>query len=96
MWLNNGKWFQFCLTCSKFNDGTTFDNLTHLIVTQSLIEFGKMNEINVTNKLVCFGIDGKQWFKSHYDTPTYYVSLVIFQIYKNIILRNVHSLGWLL
>jgi hypothetical protein len=26
----------------------------------------------------------------------YYIPLVIFQTYKNIILRNVHSLGWLL
>jgi hypothetical protein len=60
-----------------------------------LVEFEKMNEINVANKLVCFGIDGKQNFKSHYDIPNYYASLVIFQIYTNIILKNVHSLGWL-
>jgi hypothetical protein len=64
-----------------------------LIVTQSLVEFGKTSEINVANKLVCFGIDKIQFFKSHYDTPNYYASLVIFQIYENIILlRNVHSL----
>jgi len=61
-----------------------------------LVDFGKMNEINVANKFVCFGIDEKYFLKNHYDTPNYYVSLVIFQIYKNIILRNVHSLGWLL
>jgi len=61
-----------------------------------LVEFGKMSEINVANKFVYFGIDRKQFFKSHYDNPNYYASLLIFQIYKNIILRNVHSLGWLL
>ncbi len=34
--------------------------------------------------------------QKHYDNPNYYVSLVIFQTYKNIVLRNVHSLGWFL
>jgi hypothetical protein len=29
------------------------------------------------------------------DNPNYYASLVIFQTYKNTILRSVHSLGWL-
>jgi hypothetical protein len=31
-----------------------------------------------------------------YDNPNYYASLVIFQTYKNVVLRSVHSLGWLL
>jgi hypothetical protein len=31
-----------------------------------------------------------------YENPNYYVSLVIFQTYKNAIIRNVNSLGWLL
>jgi hypothetical protein len=39
-----------------------------------------MNEINVANKFVCFAIDEKYFKKNHYDTPTYYASLVIFQI----------------
>jgi len=30
-----------------------------------------------------------------YDNPNYYASLVIFQTYKNAILKSVHSLGWL-
>jgi hypothetical protein len=29
----------------------------------------------------------------NYDYPNYYASLVIFQRYKNAILRNVHPLG---
>jgi len=32
--------------------------------------------------------------KKIYDNPKYYVSFMIFQTYKNIVLRNVHSLGW--
>jgi hypothetical protein len=32
--------------------------------------------------------------KKHYDNPNYYASLVIFQTYKNAILRSVHSLRW--
>jgi hypothetical protein len=39
-----------------------------------------------------FAINEK-YSKNIYDNPNYYVSLVIFQTYKNAILRNVHSLG---
>jgi hypothetical protein len=42
-----------------------------------------------------FVFNGK-YSKNFYDNPNYYVSPVIFQTYKNAILRNVHSLGWLL
>jgi hypothetical protein len=44
---------------------------------------------------VNFAINGK-YSKKNYDNPNYYASLVIFQTYKNAILRNVHSLRWLL
>jgi hypothetical protein len=42
-----------------------------------------------------FTINGK-YSQKHYDNPKYYASLVIFEIYKNAILRNVHSFGRLL
>jgi hypothetical protein len=42
-----------------------------------------------------FAINGK-YSPKNYDNPKYYASLVIFQTYKNVILRIVHSLGWLL
>jgi hypothetical protein len=32
--------------------------------------------------------------EKYYDNPNYDVSLVIFQTYKNAILKNVHLLGW--
>jgi hypothetical protein len=39
----------------------------------------------------------EKYSQKHYDNPNYYFSLVVFQTYKNAILRNVHdSLGWLL
>jgi hypothetical protein len=44
---------------------------------------------------VNFVIDGK-YSKKLYDNANYYASLVIFQTYKNAILKSVHSLGWLL
>jgi hypothetical protein len=44
---------------------------------------------------VNFAINEK-YSKNNYDNPNYYASLVIFQTYKNIVLRNVHSLEWLL
>ncbi len=46
-------------------------------------------------ELINFAINGK-YSKKNYDNPNYYVSLVIFQTYKNAILRIVYSLGWLL
>jgi len=44
---------------------------------------------------VNFAINGK-YSQKNYDNPNYYASLVIFQTYKNAILRSVHSFGWLL
>jgi hypothetical protein len=44
---------------------------------------------------VKFEINGK-YSQKNYDNPNYHVSCVIFQTYKNAILMNVHSLGWLL
>jgi hypothetical protein len=44
---------------------------------------------------VTFTINEK-YFKKIYDNPNYFASLVIFQTYKNVVLRSVHSLGWFL
>jgi hypothetical protein len=44
---------------------------------------------------VNFVINGK-YSKKIYDNPNYYASLVIFQTYKNAILKSVQSLGWFL
>ncbi len=41
-----------------------------------------------------FAINEK-YSQKYYDNPNYYASLVIFQTYKNVILKNVHSLEWL-
>jgi hypothetical protein len=38
----------------------------------------------------------EKYCKKNNDNPNYYASLVIFQTYKNAVLRSVHSLGWLL
>jgi hypothetical protein len=38
----------------------------------------------------------EKYLKKTDDSPNYYVSLMIFQTYKNIVSRSVHSLGWLL
>jgi hypothetical protein len=46
-------------------------------------------------KHVKFAIDEK-YYKNNYDNPNYYASFMILQTYKNVILRNVHSFGWLL
>jgi hypothetical protein len=42
---------------------------------------------------VNFAINGK-YSKKNNDNSNYYASLVIFQTYKNVILRNVHSPRW--
>jgi hypothetical protein len=46
-------------------------------------------------ELVDFAINGK-YSKNIYGNSNYYASLVIFQTYKNVVLKNVHSLGWFL
>jgi hypothetical protein len=40
--------------------------------------------------------NNEKYSKNNYDNPNYYVSLVIFQTYKNIVLKCVHSFGWVL
>jgi hypothetical protein len=40
--------------------------------------------------------NNRKYSKKLYENPNYYVSLMIFQTYKNAILRSVHSLGLLL
>jgi hypothetical protein len=44
---------------------------------------------------VNFTID-KKYSKKHYDNPNYCASLMIFQTYKIVDLKSVHSLGWIL
>jgi hypothetical protein len=44
---------------------------------------------------VNFAINGK-YSQKNYDNPNYYISLAIFQTYKNEVLNNVRSLGWFL
>jgi hypothetical protein len=44
---------------------------------------------------VNIAINGK-YSKKNNDNSNYYASFVIFQTYKNVVWRNVHSLGWLL
>jgi hypothetical protein len=44
---------------------------------------------------VNFAINGK-YSKFFSDNANYYASRVIFQTYKNVVLKAVHSLGWFL
>jgi len=61
----------------------------------SVLNMQKKNLFVSSFEHVNFSINGK-YSKIFYDNPNYYASLVIFQTYKNIVLRSVHSLGWLL
>jgi hypothetical protein len=38
----------------------------------------------------------KKYSQKNYDNPNYYASLVIFETHKNLVLRNVNSIGWFL
>jgi hypothetical protein len=57
-------------------------------------EHAKTFFICVNFEHVNFAINGK-YCKTNYDNPNFYVSFVIFQTYKNVVLKNVHSFGWL-
>ncbi len=58
-------------------------------------ERAKKNWFVLSFEHVNFTINGK-YSKFVYDNLNYYASLVIFQTYKNVVLKSVHSLGWLL
>jgi hypothetical protein len=45
------------LNLEKTVDGRTFDNLITMIV-HYLVIFGGMSKTNITNKVVCFRVDG--------------------------------------
>jgi hypothetical protein len=38
----------------------------------------------------------RKYSKNNYENPNYYVSFAIFETYKKVVLRSVHSLGWFL
>jgi len=40
-----------------------------------------------------FGMNGK-YSKNIYENPNYYAFIMIFQIYRNVVLKIVHALGW--
>jgi hypothetical protein len=61
----------------------------------SVLNMQKHNWFVSSFEHVKFSINEK-YSKKHCDNPNYYVSLVIFQTYKNVILKSVHSLWWLL
>jgi hypothetical protein len=44
---------------------------------------------------ISFAIDEK-YSKNFNDNSNYYASLLIFQTYKNVLLKSVHSFRWLL
>jgi hypothetical protein len=61
-----------------------FERFEHAIIFLICVKF----------EHVSFAINGK--YSKKYDNPNYYDSFVIFEIYKNVILRSVHSFKWLL
>jgi hypothetical protein len=74
----------------------------HLIKTRT-VHFRGLSVLNMQKHFlfvssfehVKFAINEK-YSQKNYDNPNYYASFVIFQTYKNVVLRSVHSLGWLL
>jgi hypothetical protein len=76
-------------------------NVAHMVKKTRTIHFRSLSALNMQNNIwfmsnfehVNFAINEKIP-KVHYDNWNYNVSLVIFQTYKNVILGNVHSLGW--
>jgi hypothetical protein len=57
------KWkkLPILLNLQKVVDGSTTDNLTSFI-SQSLVEYEGLNEADIANKLICFGVDGVMIF----------------------------------
>ncbi len=74
--------------CLKKTTIVHFQGLSALDMQKQFLFVSSFEHVNFTIN--------KKYFERHYDNPNYYSSLVIFQTYKNICLRRVHSLGWLL
>jgi hypothetical protein len=55
--IDGWKWVPILFNLQRVLDGATSTNLTKFIM-QNLVEFGSMIEIDLANKLVCFGADG--------------------------------------
>jgi len=85
------------------NEWCTFDRKKGRLKKTKAIHFRSLNALNMQKYFwfvssfdhAKFAINGK-YSKKTYDNPNYYTSLMIFQTYKNAILKNVHSFGWLL
>jgi hypothetical protein len=66
-----------------------------------IVHFQLLNALNMQKHFlfvssfehINFTINEK-YFKKYYDNSNYYISFVIFQTYKNIVLKRIHSLGW--
>jgi hypothetical protein len=58
-------------------------------------EFAKKHLFVSSFEHVNFAFNEK-YSKKNCENPNYYVYVVIFQTYKIVVLRSVHSLGWFL
>jgi hypothetical protein len=65
-----------------------FQSLNVLNMQKHFLFVSKFEHIN-------FAVNEKN-LEKNYDNPNYYVFLVIFQTYKNVVLRSVQSFEWLL
>jgi len=57
------------LNLERTVDGGTFDNLITMIIHCPVI-FGWMSKIGITNKVVCFGVDGVTIFQGFKTSVT--------------------------
>jgi hypothetical protein len=71
--------------------------------TRTFVHLWALNALNMQKHFLFLSsfehvnfVTTRKYSKKHYDNPNYYASFVIFQTYKNAILRSFHSLGWLL
>ncbi len=81
----------------------TFDFTKRHLKKIKIVHFRNLSALNMQKHFLFVSIFehlnftiNEKYFQKNYDNPNYYVSLVIFQTYENAIIRNVHSLGWLL
>ncbi len=61
-----------------------------------VVHFGNLHVLNMQVLFIFFLKFEiiKKYFKTFNDNPNYYVSFVILQTDKNVVLNSVHSFGW--
>ncbi len=81
----------------------TFGRKKRCLKKIRIVHFQGLNALNMQKHFLFVSnfehvnfVINRKYSKNNYENPNYYVSFAIFETYKKVVLRSVHSLGWFL